>query len=87
MGVTHEYGEYYLSFNRSHYIVFQGCKAVFVQKLITNIKKIYINRKCCKATGCIWPPAIFLVVPCAISAMPPNCTVTSRLHTPLDTAV
>jgi len=37
MDVTHEYGEYYLSFNRSNYIVFQGCKAVFVQKLITNI--------------------------------------------------
>jgi len=40
MDITPEYEEYSFLFNRSHFFVFQGCKAVFVKKLIINIKNI-----------------------------------------------
>jgi hypothetical protein len=40
-------------------LLFQRCTAVFVTKIIRNLRNT--NHQCCTATGCIWPPATFLV--------------------------
>jgi len=83
MDVTREYDEYYFLFSRRNYFTFQGCKAVFVKKLIRNIKNIHHQWR--TATGCIWPPAVFFVVTCDIAAVSPNCLSLAG-YTPLGTA-
>jgi hypothetical protein len=85
MDINHGYYEYYVAFDQESLLFVSALYSCFFHNNNKKFKKyklpmLYSDRLYLTACN-------ISCLRCAIAAVPPNCSATSRFHTPLGTAV